>query len=167
MKRLPATLMVLGLALTLGAANYDIVRKQRIATDGVQVLLEIRPTDPRSMFAGDYMTLRYAHNALPPVAVSASLPRRGTAIVKLDADGVAQFARLDDGAALAAGELRLNYKRRLYEQEVSYGADAFYFQEGDADVYAQAKYGVLRVDGDGDSILVGLADANRTLLAPR
>src|SRR5262249_55523739 len=91
MKRLPATLMVLGLALTLGAANYDIVRKQRIATDGVQVLLEIRPTDPRSMFAGDYMTLRYARNALPPAAVSASLPRRGTAIVKLDADGVAQF----------------------------------------------------------------------------
>ncbi len=167
MKRLPAALIALGLALTLGAANYDIVRKQRIVDDGAQVLLPIRPADPRSLLQGDYMTLRYAHTALPPDAASASLPRRGTVIVRLDADGVAQFARLDDGAALADGELRLKYKRRLYEDEVSYGADAFFFQEGDADLYAQAKYGVLRVDADGDSILVGLADANRNMLKPR
>jgi len=167
MKRLPAALIALGLALTLGAADYDIIRKQKVVDDGAQVLLEIRPTDPRSLFAGDYMTLRYARNALPPDAAGTSLPRRGTAIVRLDADGVAQFARLDDGAALADGELRLKYKRRLYEDEVSYGADAFFFQEGDADLYAQAKFGVLRVDADGDSILVGLADANRNVLRPR
>ena len=167
MKRPPAALIALGLALTLGAANYDIIRKQKVVDDGAQILLEIRPTDPRSLFAGDYMTLRYARNALPPHAAVASLPRRGTAIVRLDADGVAQFARLDDGAALTDGELRLKYKRRLYEDEVSYGADAFFFQEGDADLYAQAKYGALRVDADGDSILVGLADANRNMLRPR
>ena len=166
MKRLPAALIAFGLALTLGAANYDIIRKPKIVDDGAQVLLEIRPTDPRSLFAGDYMTLRYARNALPPDA-GPSLPRRGTAIVRLDADGVAQFARLDDDAALADGELRLKFKRRLYEDEVSYGADAFFFQEGDADLYAQAKFGVLRVDADGDSILVGLADAKRNMLRPR
>ncbi|MGH6959855.1 MAG: GDYXXLXY domain-containing protein, partial [Dongiaceae bacterium] len=80
---------------------------------------------------------------------------------------VAQFARLDDGAALAEDELRLKYKRRLYEDEVSYGADAFFFEEGDADLYAKAKFGVLRVDADGDSILVGLADADRNMLKPR
>jgi uncharacterized membrane-anchored protein len=166
MKRLYA-LLLLGLVLVLGAANYDIVRKQRIVDDGAQVFLPIRPVDPRSLLQGDYMTLRYARSALPPDAVEESLPRRGTAIVKLDADGVAQFARLDDGAALAAGELRLRYKRRLYEHEVSYGADSFFFQEGNADLYAQAKYGVLHVDENGDSILVGLADEHRYMLTPR
>jgi uncharacterized membrane-anchored protein len=167
MRHLQALLLALGLVLTLGAANYDIIRKQRIVDDGAQVLLPIRPADPRSLLQGDYMTLRYARTALPPDALDESLPRRGTAIVKLDADGVAEFARLEDGAAPAPGELRLRYKRRLYEHEVSYGADSFFFQEGDADLYAQAKYGVLRVDEDGDSILVGLADEHRNMLTPR
>jgi uncharacterized membrane-anchored protein len=167
MRRLPPLLLALGLVFTLGAVNYDIVRKQKIVDDGAQILLPIRPADPRSLLQGDYMTLRYDRAALPPDALSESLPRRGTAIVRLDAEGVARFARLDDSAALADGELRLKYKRRLYEQEVSYGADSFFFQEGDADLYAQAKYGVLRVDADGDSILVGLADEHRNMLKPR
>ena len=167
MRGMRASLLLLGLAVTLGAANYDIVRKQRIVDGGTQVLLPTRPADPLSLLQGHYMTLRYARTALPPDALSASLPRRGTAIVKLDGDGVAEFVRLDDGAALAAGELRLNYKRRLYEDEVSYGADSFFIQEGAADRYAQAKYGVLRVDAEGDSILVGLADEHRNMLKPR
>ena len=167
MRRLHALLLPLGLVFTLGAANYDIIGKQRIVEDGARILLPIRPADPRSLLQGDYMTLRYARTALPPASLSESLPRRGTAIVRLDADGVAEFVRLDDGAALAAGELRLNYKRRLYEQEVSYGADSFFFQEGDADLYAQAKFSVLRVDAAGDSILVGLAGADHNMLNPR
>jgi uncharacterized membrane-anchored protein len=167
MRVLNASLLALGLALTLGAANYDIIGKQRIVENGARILLPIRPADPRSLLQGDYMTLHYAPTALPPDAISVSLPRRGTAIVKLDADGVAQFARLDDGAALAASERRLKYKRRLYEHQVSYGADSFFFQEGDADRYAQAKYGVLRVDAEGNSILVGLAGADHNMLNPR
>jgi len=167
MRGLPASLLLLGLAVTLGAANYDIVHKQQIVDHGAQILLPIRPADPRSLLQGDYMTLRYARTALPSDAQTASLPRRGTAIVRLDADGVAAFARLDDGAPLAAGELRLRYKRRLYEQEVSYGADAFYFQEGLADVYAKAKFGILRVDAEGNSILVGLAGEDHKMLTIR
>jgi len=167
MRDLQTLLLALGLVFTLGAVNYDIVGKQKIADNGAQVLLPIKPADPRSLLQGAYMTLRYAPTALPPDALSESLPRRGTAVVKLDADGVAAFARLDDGAALAAGELRLKYKRRLGENEVSYGADSFFFQEGRADLYAQAKYGVLRVDADGDSILVGLAGADHNMLNPR
>ena len=156
MRGLPALLLALGLVFTLGGVNYDILRKQRIVDGGAQVLLPIRPTDPRSLLQGDYMTLRYARTALPPDALSESLPRRGIAVVKLDG-----------GAALAVGELRLRYKRRLYEHEVSYGADSFFFQEGNDDLYAQAKYGVLRVDADGDSILVGLAGADHNMLNPR
>ena len=167
MRRLQALLLALGLVFTLGGVNYDIVRKQKIVDGGAQILLPIRPADPRSLFEGDYMTLRYARTALPPDTLSESLPRRGVAIVKVDSDGVAEFARLDDGAALAAGEQRLRYKRRLYEHEVSYGADSFFFQEGKADLYAQAKYGVLRVDAEGDSILVGLAGADHNMLNPR
>ena len=160
-------LLAVGLLLVLGAANYDIMRKERTLADGTQILLELRPADPRSLLQGDYMALRYARTTLPPANIdNNALSRRGAVIVKVGADGVAQFARLDDGTPLGTGELRLNYKRRLYEQEVSYGADSFFFQEGDAESYSDAKYGVLRVDADGNSILVGLAGADRNLLTP-
>src|SRR5215468_5570003 len=109
MRKLRPLLLLLGMVGTLGAANFDIMRKQRIIDEGTQVLLPIRPADPRSLLQGDYMTLRYARTALPPDSISGSLPRRGTAIVKLDADGVGQFARIDDGSALSESELRLNY----------------------------------------------------------
>lgn len=160
-------LLAVGLLLALGAANYDIMRKERTLDDGAQILLELRPADPRSLLQGDYMALRYARTTLPPADIGDSLARRGTAIVKVDSDGVAQFVRLDDGTPLGAGELRLSYKRRLYEQEISYGADSFFFQEGDAESYTDAKYGILRVDADGNSILVGLAGPDRNMLNPR
>ena len=167
MMHLRSLLLVAGLALVLAVANYDIVHKQRVVDEGTPILLELGPADPRSLMQGDYMTLRYADTVLPPAAIRESLPRRGTAVLKLDGDGVAQFARLDDGTTLGDGEHRLNFKRRLYRQGVSYGADAFFFQEGDAARYSDAKYGVLHVDSDGNSVLVGLADANRKMLTRR
>lgn len=157
-------LLVLGLALVLAIANYDIVYKQEVVDEGTPILLELGPADPRSLMQGDYMTLRYADSVLPPAAIRESLPRRGTAVLELDGDGVARFGRLDDGTALGEHEHRLNFKRRLHRQGVSYGAEAFFFQEGDAERYSDAKYGVLHVDPDGDSVLVGLADADRKML---
>lgn len=165
MKHWRACLLIIGLVLALGLPNYDILRKQKVVERGTQVLLELRPADPRSLMQGDYMSLRYHEQAFPPTAQRDSLPRRGTVIVLLT-DGVARYVRLDDGKPLAQGELRLNYKRRGYSDDFSYGADSFFFQEGKGDVYAQAQFGVLRVDADGDSILVDLADKDRKLLTP-
>jgi uncharacterized membrane-anchored protein len=39
---------------------------------------------------------------------------------------------------------------------VRVGTDAFYFQEGQAERYAGAKYGELRLTGSGEAVLVGL-----------
>jgi uncharacterized membrane-anchored protein len=167
MTHLRSLLLVAGLALVLAVANYDIIRKQQIVDEGMPILLELGPADPRSLMQGDYMTLRYADTVLPPAAIRESLPRRGTAVLELDGNGVARFARLDDGTALGDDEHRLNFKRRLYHRGVSYGAEAFFFQEGDAERYGDAKYGVLHVDPDGDSVLVGLADADRKMLTRR
>jgi uncharacterized membrane-anchored protein len=160
-------LIAFGLVLVLAVANGDIIRKQRIVSHGAQILLELRPADPRSLMQGDYMMLRYADAAVPPAAVHEALARRGSVIVALDGGGVARFVRLDDGTALGDGERRLGYRRLSYAQGISYGADAFFFQEGDAEVYGDARYGVLRVDADGNSVLVGLADADRNILTRR
>jgi len=157
-------LLLGGMALILAVANRDILRKRQTIAEGRLVLLEIQPVDPRSLMQGDYMALDYAERTMPREEVTAALPRSGTAIVALDPDGVARFVRVDDDAPLAAGEQRLRFKRPRDSGALQYGAEAFFFQEGDAAVYGDAKYGVLRVDDDGNSILVGLADASRNML---
>lgn len=157
-------LLLAGLALILVIANRDILAKRQIIAEGRLVLLEIQPVDPRSLLQGDYMALRYAQQVMPREDVTAALPRSGTAVVALDQNGVARFVRVDDGAPLAAGEERLRFKHARDSGTLQYGAEAFFFEEGDADLYTNAKYGVLRVDGDGNSVLVGLADASRNML---
>ena len=45
--------------------------------------------------------------------------------------------------------------------------DAFFFQEGTADVYTQARYGEFRVGEDGELLLVGVRDKDlRALISP-
>lgn len=146
-----------GLILVLGAVNAIILQKQRVAEAARLVLLELRPVDPRSLMQGDYMALAFADAvARPPADIT--LPTAGVAIVALDARNVAAFARLDDGAPLAADEARLRFTGRTSDGGLDFGTDAFFFQEGDADRYAQARYGVFRVDEAGNAVLVGLAD---------
>jgi uncharacterized membrane-anchored protein len=164
MKALRISLLLGGLALILVIANRDILAKRQVIAEGRRVLLEIQPVDPRSLFQGDYMALRYAERLMPQEAVTTTLPRSGTAIIALDADGVARFVRIDDGAPLAADEQRLRFRHARGSGRLQYGAEAFFFQEGDAVLYDDAKYGVLRVDAEGNSVLVGLADASRNML---
>jgi uncharacterized membrane-anchored protein len=141
-----------GLALVLATVNISIVRKETLLANGAVVLVELAPVDPRSLIQGDYMRLEYdlASNA------EVSWPRDGRMVVRLDERGVARFVRRDDGSPLAAGERLLQYRRRA--RRIRVGSDAFFFQEGHAARYANAKYGELRVDRSGGSVLVGLRD---------
>ena len=168
MKRLRLALVLLGLVLVLGAANHTIWSKQKTVDSGHPVLLALRPVDPRSLMQGDYMTLALAREAMP--LEPGELPRRGFVILGIDDQGVGRFLRMNDGTVLAPGELRVGYKRahRFGAAEFSYGADSFFFQEGDADLYANARYAVLHVDAAGGTVLIGLADAERRrIVKPR
>jgi uncharacterized membrane-anchored protein len=149
-----------GLLLVLGAANAIILQKERVRQSARLVLLELRPVDPRSLMQGDYMDLAFADAVVRPPE-GTELPSRGAAVMSLDAGGIAVFARVDDGSPLGPNEMRLRYLGRAPDGELDFGGNAFFFQEGDAELYAQARYGMFRVDEDGNSVLVGLADENR------
>ena len=142
-----------GLLLVLGAVNLSIAEKERLMARGTTMLLELSADDARSLMQGDYLRLDYvigrAH--LPDGA-----PRDGRIVVRLNDRGVAGFVRLDDGAPLAPGEHLLRY--RVRRDRMRLGTDAFYIQEGLEDRYARARYGELRVDDEGTSVLVGLRD---------
>lgn len=151
-------LVFVGLALVLGAANYAIVGKERLLANGTTVLLDLAPVDPRSLIQGDYMRLDYDLARGAEVRGGFGWPRTGRIVVRLDDRGVAQFVRRHDGEALAPGELMIRYRVRGHRLRI--GSDAFFFEEGAAARYTNARYGELRVGADGESVLVGLRDAN-------
>ena len=154
-------LVVGGLILTLATSNWAIWQKERVLASGTPMLLELAPVDPRSLMQGDYMRLDYA--MARSISEQKGWPRDGLLVVAIDTSGVATFVRRHEpGVPLKADERLLRYRMR--DGRVRVGSNAFYFKEGDAPRYSRARYGELRVDEQGTSVLVGLRDEHRVQL---
>lgn len=153
-------IILAGLLLILGTVVGLVVSKESTLADGRVVLLELAPVDPRSLMQGDYMILRYALTR----DGAQGWPADGRLILAVDAHDVGTLRRVDDGRPLAEGEVALRY--RVRRGSVRLGAESYFFQEGQAEVYDEARYGELRVAPDGNSVLVGLRDAQREILGP-
>ena len=162
-------------ALVFAVFNLQIAAKERLLSDDRVVLLELAPVDPRSLMQGDYMILNYAISDQAREAMLEqrgpvdegnwdSLPTKIPFTATLDGGGVASFARLGHAPPVAPHEVLLT--ARAIERGWGVGAESFFFQEGQADVFAEAKYGELRVDPSGSLVLVGLRDAKREPLGP-
>ncbi|MFD2205637.1 GDYXXLXY domain-containing protein [Kiloniella antarctica] len=142
--------------IVLVILNYAVYDKEQIIENGETVLLELAPADPRSLIQGDYMRLRYeierifTGNTTIPEAKSSHL------IIKPNTQRIAVFQRFDDGTPLSDDEKRLYY--HLKYGRIRIVPDSFFFQEGHADKYNNAKYGVFKFDDKGNHILVGLVD---------
>ncbi len=153
--------------------NYSIFKKETILTEGKLALFELAPVDPRSLMQGDYMRLSYAiaresdteefnpgELILNQTQTDESISKRGYIVVKLDRLGVAQKVRLQEGKTpLNEGEYLVVYTRTKWDLNI--GAESYFFQEGEADKYAEAKYGGLKIDDKGNNVLEGLYDENR------
>ena len=140
--------------LVIVAVNFLIAKKEDTLANGRTMLLALAPVDPRSLVQGDYMVLRYA---MAGEISKARLGEKGCVVVSLDENDVAKFVRVHAGERLGAGEHLLVYRNR---GGLRLGAESFLFQEGDAARYANARYGELKVDAAGSSVLVGLRGAD-------
>ncbi|MEM7798805.1 MAG: GDYXXLXY domain-containing protein [Chloroflexota bacterium] len=133
-------------------AGRSIVQTERAIADGETVFVELAPVDPRSLIQGDYMTLGY------DIPGSFELGDRGQLVIEINVDKTATFLReAREGEVLPAGERLINYQRQGGRQ-VIIGTDAFFFEEGTAELYADARYGEFRLAENGTPILVGLRD---------
>ena len=47
------------IVFVVGVVGYLIWSKERIVSGGTEVILETRPIDPRDLFRGEYVILRY------------------------------------------------------------------------------------------------------------
>lgn len=155
-------IIVLGMIGALAYVNLQIKGANALKENGETVLFELRPVDPRAFMMGDFMTLRYDDGVYPPKEIEIKRPT-GNVVLKLDENKVAKFVRIDSGDNLGSGEIRLKFIKE-FEGGVTYGGERFYFQEGTAEVYEQADYGVFKVSESGSALLIGLADKDFNIL---
>ncbi|MEJ2453696.1 MAG: GDYXXLXY domain-containing protein, partial [Candidatus Thiodiazotropha sp.] len=134
----------------------QIFFKEQIVSDGDRLLLQLAPRDPRALLQGDYMALRYAMADEVAQAAAAAGMDDGRIVVEVQPTGEARFVDLYRGQAPASGQRLLHFRKR--GDSVRLASDAYFFQEGQSEVYADARYGELHVDTDGDAVLTGLFD---------
>lgn len=139
------------LGLILLATNLAVVQKEQLRASGEVVRLALAPVDPRALMQGDYMALNYALNNRLDVK---EMPAHRRLIVTLDARRIATAVEWDRGQPLAARQVYLLAHRG--NQGISVASDGWYFQEGQAQSWSQARYGELRVAKDGSALLVAL-----------
>lgn len=139
-------LILVAAAVVLAAVNLSIAAKERVISSGERIYLQLAPVDPRSLMQGDYMALRFS------IAELIDTRGSGRAPLVLDENRVATLA-----AAGAPARLHIRYKIR--HGQVWLGTNAYFFEEGTAERYNDARYGEFRVDRDsGEAVLVGLRD---------
>ena len=159
-------LIMIFLVLILAALGFAVFEKEQLKHHGDVVLLELAPADPRSLIQGDYMRLRYRLNTTKvfrEMIKNQADQELNYIIVKVDKNRVAQLARPDRGEPLARDERRLRVQKRDHYKIVP---DSFLFQEGHAQHYDEARYGVFRVEESGKNLLVDLADKEYKVIDP-
>ena len=155
------TIALLAGAAILVAANLTIHSREKLVTEGRVALLELAPVDPRSLMQGDYMMLRFKA-ADDAFGRGRTTRDDGRLVLRLDARGVATFARFDDGQPLGEGEIAMRY--RIRNSLPKFGTNAYFFQEGRGERFNGARYGEFRVADNGEAILTALRDKDLALL---
>lgn len=170
MSKLKLFIISANMLLVLLFFGFNIVKNEKVLSEGETVLLALRPVDPRSLMQGDYMTLRFeVCNHIYGLEAESNK----FCVVRLDDDRVAHFVSLTNDAevALREDELLLRYsleKNGFGRKFYTIGSDSYFFQEGTAIKYVTATYGMLKVVTKGEMIgtcsLVGLCDENKKLI---
>ena len=146
---------IIGLNFLLFASYfiYNVLDKEEVLKQGEKVLLKLAPVDPRSLIQGDYMRLNYAMNR----EIRNLEDSLGSYLVlRIDTLNRGEFIRVQKGLTpRSENEVVLKFKRNVNNQ-IKIGAESYLFQEGKAELLEHAEYGCLRIDKDGNSVLVGL-----------
>ncbi|WP_201508327.1 GDYXXLXY domain-containing protein [Psychrobacter alimentarius] len=165
------TIAVLGLVGVLTFVSMNVTKYETHLASGAPVLLQLAPVDPRGFMQGDYMALSYAleRDILDALDKTVDRPKSadGYVIVALDEHDVGHFVRLADSYqpnTLAANEKAIHY--RLRNGSVKLATNAFFFQEGHANAFEAAEYGLFRVNDKGDPLLTNLVNETFGVIDP-
>ncbi len=164
--RIAVVLVLASAVATLVVANVGIRQKETLIAQGQPLFVALAPVDPRSLVQGDYMRLRFAlPSGLPEGSDAFGGGARPRVVARRDSRGVATLSELAEaGRALAPDELLIELTPK--DGDWVLVSDAWFFREGEATRFEQAKFGEFRVLPDGQALLVGMADAQLRRIAP-
>ena len=159
--------LIIGLFI-LGAINVSIWHKEQLLTNGKTVFLALAPVDPRSLMQGDYMALRFKleRDIAPQLTHDKTQNDDGYVVVNINAQGVGEFAQLQDTLPNAVNPQQVAMRYRVREGKIKFATNAFFFEEGKAAVFQPARFGEFRLDEDGELLLTGLRDGEMRALEP-
>ncbi|NOL52197.1 GDYXXLXY domain-containing protein [Pelistega suis] len=148
---------VITLVGVLGLANYSIDNNERILREGQPIILALAPLDPRSIMQGDYMELNFA--LLNDVDVDINESRYAYLYLKEDAQGVMQMCHssaIQEASVDCPNAIWIKAKRGEWQWRLS--THQYFFPEGLASYFEQARYGEFRRAEDGTILLKQLLD---------
>jgi len=156
--------LAITVATVLLAINVEIAGKEQIVRNGTTVLLRIAPRDPRSLLQGDYMALRYTMAGAVASEAEQFEMNDGIAVIELGELNEARFVSLYKDQQLQDRQHLLRYRKR--GDSVRLASDAYFFEEGSGQEYSTARFGEIRINTNGDAVLIGLRDAEGERLGP-
>lgn len=169
MKLLKKSLVFLNLIAFIWLFNSSVFHNEKLIERSKTIYFELAPVDPRSLMQGDYMRLNYA---LTSEINAEEVPITGYLVLNLDHNNVASFDRMEKTRkTIGPSEICIEYKlgkrfRFSSNPLIRIGAESYFFQEGSAEKFENAKYGGLKIDKNGESILIGLYDEDFKKLSP-
>mgnify|MGYP003951790331 FL=1 len=182
MNKISTWVLVLTAVLALVYVNLNAWQSQQIKLRGEILFLELAPVDPLSLVQGQYMQLRFAiekrYDSTPEdqeviqnghgnvlAVISLDNKRIGTLTGLLAPNRRQQQPHGDDTLELQVHARLVDFPTESYWIHIE--QNSFLFQENTEDRYAEAKYGMFRVEEDGRYILVDLADEHLRPLSPQ
>ena len=103
------------------------------------------------------MALRYSMAGVVASEASKFEMNDGIAVIELGELNEAKFVSLYKDQPLQEGQQLLRYRKR--GDSVRLASDAYFFEEGSWQEYRAARFGEIRVNTNGDAVLIGLRDA--------
>ncbi|AZN36345.1 GDYXXLXY domain-containing protein [Iodobacter ciconiae] len=146
--------IILSAASVLLVANVGIWQKENLITHGQPLYIALAPADPRSLMQGDFMQLNFQIPFDTPSSSGINHQSRPFIVMKRDSQNIGSAQRIHHGEPLAANELKIELSPKNSRWVLV--TDAWFFKEGEARRWAQARYGEFRVMPDGKALLVGL-----------
>jgi uncharacterized membrane-anchored protein len=149
-------ILLISVFLVFIAVGTSVKSREDLLTSGEIFLFRLAPVDPRSIMQGDYMNLNYQ---ITRETDAKNIPSRGYIVFLPDSQNVAKKVRFQKKPApLSSNERIIKYYG--HKRDISIGSESYFFQEGDARLYAGARFGGIKVASNGTSILCGLFDEN-------
>lgn len=163
---LAAVIVAGAMSVTLG---LQIERRASILRDGVEVLLQTTPVDPRDLLRGDYVILNYGISSVPASLVIGPAPRiqqwhRLWVRLKQQADGFwvaseASFVPLtaaEDSVVIRSLPVFVYDNAATQTYHVDYGIERFYVPEGEGRAVENARDQMavavaVRIDAAGEA----------------